>query len=136
MSPADPARFRWLVLAVFVLSSSINYLDRMALATLAPVVRGEFHLSNQQYGWIVAAFSIAYAASAPVAGMWIDHPRIPLPSGNRKTNWIRLRPSSSRVLPGCCRSINKASCSIYIKGNSKTGVTLRAKNTAIKCEAF
>jgi MFS transporter, ACS family, hexuronate transporter len=69
---SDPARFRWLVLAVFVLSSAINYLDRMALATLAPVVRAEFHLSNADYGWIVAAFSVAYAASAPLAGALID----------------------------------------------------------------
>jgi ACS family hexuronate transporter-like MFS transporter len=66
------ARFRWLVLAVFVLSSAINYLDRQSLATLAPVVRAEFHLSNAQYGLILAAFSIAYMASAPFAGMLID----------------------------------------------------------------
>jgi ACS family hexuronate transporter-like MFS transporter len=68
----DAARFRWLVLAVFVLSSAVNYLDRQALATLAPVVRAEFHLSNAQYGWILTAFSITYAASAPFAGMLID----------------------------------------------------------------
>ena len=73
MSPTSgSARLRWLVLSVFVLSSAINYLDRMALATLAPVVRGEFHLSNTDYGFIVAAFSITYAASAPFAGMLID----------------------------------------------------------------
>jgi ACS family hexuronate transporter-like MFS transporter len=68
----DAARFRWLVLAVFVLSSAINYLDRQSLATLAPLVRAEFHLSNTQYGLILAAFSIAYMASAPFAGMLID----------------------------------------------------------------
>jgi ACS family hexuronate transporter-like MFS transporter len=66
------ARFRWLVLAVFVLSSAINYLDRQSLATLAPLIRAEFHLSNTQYGLILAAFSIAYMASAPFAGMLID----------------------------------------------------------------
>jgi len=66
------ARFRWLVLAVFVLSSAINYLDRQSLATLAPLVRAEFHLSNAQYGLILTAFSIAYMASAPFAGMLID----------------------------------------------------------------
>ena len=69
---AGASRLRWLVLAVFVLSSAINYLDRMALATLAPVVRDEFHLSNADYGWIVSAFSIAYAVSAPFAGMLTD----------------------------------------------------------------
>jgi ACS family hexuronate transporter-like MFS transporter len=73
VTPApDATRFRWLVLAVFVLSSAINYLDRQSLATLAPLVRSEFHLSNAQYGLILTAFSIAYMASAPFAGMLID----------------------------------------------------------------
>jgi ACS family hexuronate transporter-like MFS transporter len=65
-------RFRWLVLAAFVLSTSINYLDRQALATLAPLLRAEFHLSNAQYGLILTAFSLTYAASAPLAGLCID----------------------------------------------------------------
>src|ERR1039457_6137664 len=66
------ARFRWLLLAVFVLSSAINYLDRQALATLAPLVRAEFHLSRAEYGWILGVFSITYALSAPLAGMLTD----------------------------------------------------------------
>ena len=69
---SDAARYRWVVLAVFVLSSAINYLDRQALATLAPVVRAEFHLSHADYGLILSAFSITYAAGAPFAGMLVD----------------------------------------------------------------
>jgi MFS transporter, ACS family, hexuronate transporter len=65
-------RNRWLVLAAFVLSTAINYLDRATLATVAPAVKAEFHLTNQQYGWIVDAFLITYMLSAPFAGMWID----------------------------------------------------------------
>jgi ACS family hexuronate transporter-like MFS transporter len=60
------------VLSAFVLSTAINYLDRQTLATLAPLVRAEFHLSNAEYGLILAVFSIAYAACAPFAGMLID----------------------------------------------------------------
>jgi ACS family hexuronate transporter-like MFS transporter len=63
---------RWFVLAIFVLSSTINYLDRQTLATVAPVLRGELRLSNAEYGWIVAAFSITYAICAPLAGLLID----------------------------------------------------------------
>lgn len=66
----DP--FRWWVLGVFVLSSAINYLDRQSLATLAPLLRAEFHLSNAEYGLILTAFSITYAAGAPFAGLLID----------------------------------------------------------------
>ena len=59
-------------MGVFVLSSAINYLDRQTLTTLAPVLRAEFRLSHAEYGWILGAFSIAYAASAPLAGAFID----------------------------------------------------------------
>jgi MFS transporter, ACS family, hexuronate transporter len=47
-------------------------LDRQTLATLAPVLRSELRLSNAEYGWIVSAFSITYAACAPFAGLMID----------------------------------------------------------------
>ena len=63
---------RWGILAVFVLSTAINYLDRQTLATLAPLLRAEFHLSNTQYGLILTAFSLTYMAAAPFAGMMID----------------------------------------------------------------
>jgi len=55
-----------------MLSSAINYLDRQTLTTLAPVVRDTFRLSHEQFGWIVAVFSLTYAVSAPFAGMFVD----------------------------------------------------------------
>jgi MFS transporter, ACS family, hexuronate transporter len=67
-----PSPYRWVAVGIFVLCSAINYLDRQTLATVAPLVRTEFHLSNAQYGLILTAFSIAYAAAAPFAGMLID----------------------------------------------------------------
>ena len=68
----DAERLRWLALGLFVVSTAINYLDRATLATLAPVVRSEFHLSNAQYGWIVNAFLLTYTLTAPFAGMLVD----------------------------------------------------------------
>jgi ACS family hexuronate transporter-like MFS transporter len=73
VTPAKRAdRYRWWILAVFMLSSALNYLDRQSLATLAPLLRSDFQLSREQYGWILGAFSITYAASAPFAGLLID----------------------------------------------------------------
>ena len=71
-TPTAAPRTRWLAIGIFFLSSSINYLDRQSLATLAPLIRAEFHLSNADYGWILAAFSLTYAAAAPFAGLLID----------------------------------------------------------------
>ncbi len=74
MNSNNPAaeRGRWVVVGIVLLSSTINYLDRQTLATVAPLVRAELHLSNADYGLILAAFSIAYAAAAPFAGLLID----------------------------------------------------------------
>lgn len=69
---AGSGRGRWVVLGIFVLSTAINYLDRQSLATVAPVLRSEFHLSNADYGLIVTAFSATYALSAPFLGLMID----------------------------------------------------------------
>ena len=72
--PKMPPRIplRWIAIGVFVLSSSLNYLDRQLLSALAPTLRSEFRLNNQQYGLIVSAFSIVYAVIAPAAGWFID----------------------------------------------------------------
>jgi ACS family hexuronate transporter-like MFS transporter len=70
--PNDASRYRWLALAVFVLSTAINYLDRSTLSALGSVLSDEFHLSNAQYGLIGSAFSLTYAISAPFAGLLID----------------------------------------------------------------
>lgn len=63
---------RWIAVAVFILSTSLSFLDRQVLAALAPVLKLEFHLTNEGYGWVVAAFSLAYAAAAPGMGLLID----------------------------------------------------------------
>jgi ACS family hexuronate transporter-like MFS transporter len=57
---------------VLVLSTALNYLDRLLLAALAPTLKIEFQLSNTQYGGVISVFSIVYALTAPVAGWFID----------------------------------------------------------------
>jgi len=65
-------RNRWVVLGVFLLSSTINYLDRQVLPSLAPQVIAEFKLTKEQFGILHSAMSITYAAGAPLAGMLVD----------------------------------------------------------------
>jgi len=65
-------RLRWIAIVVVLFSSTLNYLDRQLLAAAAPALKGEFHLSNQEYGQILSIFSIVYAATAPFAGVFID----------------------------------------------------------------
>ncbi|MBS1854750.1 MAG: MFS transporter [Acidobacteria bacterium] len=72
MSGIPVSRYRWFILAVFVLSTTISYLDRQILAALAPTIQSEFSLNDAQYGLLLTAFSIPYALMAPFAGLWID----------------------------------------------------------------
>src|SRR6266404_2319820 len=46
--------YREVVLALLFFATTINYLDRIVLAVLIPVIRGEMHLTDQDYGNITA----------------------------------------------------------------------------------
>src|SRR5882724_9627062 len=63
---------RWIPTASMLLVSLISYIDRNTLALLIPTIMKETHLSAEQYGFIVAAFSIAYMISNPLWGRLLD----------------------------------------------------------------
>ena len=63
---------RWAVICIFALASTWNYLDRQILAAAAPLIKTEFHLDSTGYGWLVAAFSVAYALGSPFTGWFLD----------------------------------------------------------------
>ncbi len=65
-------RWRWLPVGVFVLSSSLNFLDRNLLSALALQIEQEFGIDDQGFGFVVGAWSLAYALSAPVTGYLLD----------------------------------------------------------------
>jgi ACS family hexuronate transporter-like MFS transporter len=67
-----PIAARWWVIAIFYLSSTLNYLDRQLLGALAPAIQQEFRLNNEQYGQILAAFSVVYMLCSPIAGWGLD----------------------------------------------------------------
>jgi ACS family hexuronate transporter-like MFS transporter len=66
------SRLRWAVIGVFALANAVNFLDRQILAALAPQLMSEFGLTAAGYGDVILAFSVAYAAGAPLAGWAID----------------------------------------------------------------
>jgi MFS transporter, ACS family, hexuronate transporter len=64
--------FRWLVLAVFILSSGLNYLDRGLLGAFAPDLLREFQLTPAEFGNIGLIFNLVYAISSPIMGWMVD----------------------------------------------------------------
>src|SRR5579883_95950 len=55
-----------------MLVSTISYIDRNTLALLAPTILRDTHLTNEQYGFIISAFSFAYMLGNPVWGKILD----------------------------------------------------------------
>ena len=61
------------MLALLFLATTINYLDRIVLGVMLPVIRAELHFTDQDYGNITGAFTMAYTIGFLVAGKFIDH---------------------------------------------------------------
>src|SRR6186713_2475836 len=52
-------RFRVLIFLFFLII--ITYLDRNCIALVGTQIKSEFGLNNEQFGWVLGAFSLAYA---------------------------------------------------------------------------
>jgi len=62
----------WIPSISMMLVSVISYIDRNTLALLAPTILLETGLSNEQYGYIISSFSIAYMLGNPFWGRALD----------------------------------------------------------------
>ena len=61
----------WIAVMLFLIST-INSVDRLVLASVAPILRDIFHLSNQQYSYIVIAFMAGMALGQVPSGAMLD----------------------------------------------------------------
>jgi MFS transporter, ACS family, hexuronate transporter len=99
---------RWLAVTVFVISSTLNYLDRALLATLAPLLMAELHFNQTGFGFLISAFSIAYAASSLITGWFLDRVGVTKGISAAVTWWsaAALCTGMVRSLPGLaiCRA--------------------------------
>ena len=64
--------YRWYIVALIFFATTINYVDRAVLGVLAPTLRTEIGWTDQDYGYISAAFTLAYAIGFIFAGWFID----------------------------------------------------------------
>lgn len=71
MRPAA-SHFRWVIVTLLLLATTINYIDRQILALLKPVLDREMGWTNEQYGYVNSAFQATYALSYVVFGWFID----------------------------------------------------------------
>jgi ACS family hexuronate transporter-like MFS transporter len=62
----------WMVTMMLLLSMSLNFIDRLVLANVAPSLQTQLHFSNTQYSYIVFAFLLGMTIGQLPAGMIID----------------------------------------------------------------
>jgi len=61
-----PYRYRILIFLFFLIL--ITYLDRVCISVVGVRIKSEFSLNNEKFGWVLAAFSLAYALCEIPAG--------------------------------------------------------------------
>lgn len=67
-----PSRTRWWILALLFLITTNNYLDRIVLGFLSPVMMEDLGFGKIEYGWVSSAFQFTYAAGFLLMGKLID----------------------------------------------------------------
>src|SRR5438874_10996937 len=63
---------RWWIVGLIFLATLINYIDRLTISVLSPVITRDLGLTNTQFGGIVAGFLLAYTISQGLSGKLYD----------------------------------------------------------------
>lgn len=66
------AGLRWWIVGLVFLATLINYIDRLTISVLAPVITKELNLTNTEFGGIVTWFLLAYTISQGLSGKLYD----------------------------------------------------------------
>ena len=118
---------RWVAVGVFIVSSSLNYLDRTLLSLLSPFILAEMHLSMTQYGYLISAFSVPYAVSSLATGWMLDRFGINRTIAGAVSWW-----SAAAIGNGLVRSFGPLVASRVALGlGESAGVPAVGKNNAI-----
>jgi ACS family hexuronate transporter-like MFS transporter len=63
---------RWIILTLLFFATTINYIDRQVIGLLKPYIEKDLGWTEADYGYIVAAFQLAYAVGLLVSGRLLD----------------------------------------------------------------
>ncbi|HXI25323.1 MAG TPA: MFS transporter [Pyrinomonadaceae bacterium] len=63
---------RWWIVGLIFLATLINYIDRLTISVLSPVITHDLGLTNTEFGGIVSWFLLAYTISQGLSGKLYD----------------------------------------------------------------
>jgi len=71
-NPAGFRHYRWVVCALLFYATTVNYIDRQILSLIKEFLDKDIGWTNEQFGWVNAAFQIAYGAGLLGFGWFIE----------------------------------------------------------------
>jgi len=104
--------FRWTIVALLFVATTINYVDRQVLGILAPTLSRELHWSETAYGDVVSWFSFAYALGFLVAGRVLDRIGVKRGLGAAVVTWSLASMAHALVRTATGFSIARAALGI------------------------
>lgn len=63
---------RWIIVALIFFATLINYIDRLTISVLAPIITKDLNLTNTEFGGIATWFLLAYTISQALSGKLYD----------------------------------------------------------------
>jgi ACS family hexuronate transporter-like MFS transporter len=66
------SKVRWIIVALLFFATTINYIDRQVIGLLKPYITKDLHWDEADYGYVVTAFQVAYAAGLLLSGRLLD----------------------------------------------------------------
>jgi ACS family hexuronate transporter-like MFS transporter len=63
---------RWWIIGLVFLATLINFIDRLTISVLAPVITAQLGLSNIEFASISTSFLAAYTVSQGLSGRLYD----------------------------------------------------------------
>ena len=107
---------RWWIVGLVFLATLINFLDRLTVAVLAPVITVQLGLTNLQFATINTWFLVAYTASQGLSGKLYDR------VGTRRGfTWSILVWSTAAMAHAFARGLASLSCFRFLLGLGEAG---------------
>ena len=63
---------RWWIIGLVFLATLINFIDRLTISILGPVIVDQLHLTHLQFGSLTIWFLVAYTLSQGLSGRLYD----------------------------------------------------------------
>src|SRR5579859_1808582 len=102
-SSRKPIDFRaWWIVTLLFLLTTVNFMDRMVLSSVGPVLQSQLHFSSTQYSYIVFAFMLGMTLGQLPMGILLDRigVRVGLPATLAGWSLANMLQAAARTVAG------------------------------------